>query len=88
MSEAVGMKAIEMELLHWANPDDRQANRMGEVLSQLIATSRQLDVLTGYFYFNGVPELSEALKDKAASGNPFTLRIPMGMEAQKWRASA
>lgn len=82
MSDAVSPKAIEMELLHWDNQDVQLCNRMGQVLSKLIATSRQMDVLTGYFYFNGVPELAKALEDKSQTGKPFTLRILVGMEAQ------
>ncbi|MDT8390163.1 MAG: hypothetical protein RRC34_06610 [Lentisphaeria bacterium] len=54
-----------MELIHWGcQADTGPVNRMGEVLSKLIASSRQMDVLTGYFYFNGVPELLEALETK------------------------
>lgn len=72
----------EMELLHWDDPDGGPANQMGSILSQLIAGSTQVDVLTGFFYFNGIPEVADALDKKAAARKPFTMRILVGMEAE------
>ncbi len=71
-----------MELLHWGRQYDEPPNRMGQTLSTLIGASERMDVLTGYFYFNGVPELAEALEAKAISGKPFHIRILVGMEAE------
>ncbi|HQL08324.1 MAG TPA: hypothetical protein PLE35_01905, partial [Lentisphaeria bacterium] len=72
----------QLSLLHWHNQDPPCPNRMGAILSAQLATASQMDVLTGYFYFNGIPELYAALKAKKDAGMPFTLRILVGMEAQ------
>lgn len=70
------------ELIHWQNDESAVVNRTGQVLSELIRSSSQLDVLTGYFYFNGVPEIEQALAEKGRLRKEFKLRILIGMEAE------
>ena len=74
--------APQLTLLHWHNQNPPCPNRTGAILSEQLAAAEQMDVLTGYFYFNGIPELYAALKAKKDAGKPFTLRILVGMEAQ------
>ncbi|MDQ0288160.1 SNF2-related protein [Oligosphaera ethanolica] len=72
----------QLSLLHWDNQNPPCPNRMGKILSEQLTAAEQMDVLTGYFYFNGIPELYAALKAKNKADKPFTLRILVGMEAQ------
>ncbi|MGI5924463.1 MAG: SNF2-related protein [Lentisphaeria bacterium] len=68
-----------IRLLHW---DQDCPNPMGRELSKQLETACQMDVLTGYFYFNGIPELYEALLKAKKAKKSFILRILVGMEAQ------
>ena len=40
---------------------DSTGNEMGNFLAEQIAKCTQIDILTGYFFFDGIKEIQEAL---------------------------
>ncbi len=53
------------------------ANSMGEFVAEQIKTAKQIDILTGYFFFDGFQAINDALKEN----EEVTIRILVGMDA-------
>lgn len=64
------------KLLHWKHRDNPR-NEMGAFLGNEISQCRQVDILTGYFFFDGIQNIQEAL----AQNKTIKLRILVGMDA-------
>ncbi|MDQ0290025.1 helicase-related protein [Oligosphaera ethanolica] len=64
------------KLLHWKHKDNPQ-NEMGTLLGNEIPQCRQVDILTGYFFFDGIQNIQEALEQN----KEIKLRILVGMDA-------
>ena len=60
-------------------------NNLGNRIKELIEKSTELKFLTGYFYFSGVKELYEAIKNLNDNGNlkEGTIKIIVGMEVDE-----
>lgn len=62
------------KLLAW---DEESTNPMGAFLSEQIKDCNSIDILTGYFFFDGLKEIQQALLNNSA----IKLRILIGMDA-------
>ena len=63
-------------LKKWHKHNDA-CNEMGDFLAGQVQKCTQIDILTGYFFFDGIKSIQEALEK-----NPdLTLRILVGMDA-------
>lgn len=56
---------------------DSTGNEMGDFLAEQMQKCTQIDILTGYFFFDGIQEIQKAL----SKNENLTLRILVGMDA-------
>ena len=66
----------DVTIIHWPKGCEYH-NQMGNFLATKIKKCRQIDILTGYFFFDGFQAIQDALNENA----DITLRILVGMDA-------
>ena len=67
---------MSVDLKKWSE-NSSAGNQMGDFVAGQILKSTQIDILTGYFFFDGIKAVQEALE----KNQKLTLRILVGMDA-------
>lgn len=66
----------DVKILYWSKGCEHH-NQMGDFLADQIRNCSQIDILTGYFFFDGFQAIQDALEENSN----ISLRILVGMDA-------